>query len=77
MDQTYVGGQGHGKRGRGSLTKPPVVGIVQREDPVVARGTKDVTSRTMLSPADEVIDRAQGAMVTDESFSCNVFRRQY
>ena len=30
VDETYIGGKGHGKRGRGAVKKTPVVSLIQR-----------------------------------------------
>ena len=31
VDETYIGGKGHGKRGRGAVKKAPVVSLIQRD----------------------------------------------
>ena len=31
VDETYIGGKGHGKRGRGAVKKTPVVSLIQRD----------------------------------------------
>lgn len=47
-DETYVGGKGKGgKRGRGSQTKTPVIGLVQRNGRAKVKPVKHVDSKTL------------------------------
>ncbi len=46
-DETYVGGKGKGKRGRGSQTKTPVIGLVQRNGKAKVKPVKHVDSKTL------------------------------
>lgn len=48
VDETYVGGKGRGKRGRGSDKKKPVVGIVERQGKIKAIVTDNVKASTVL-----------------------------
>jgi len=48
MDETYVGGKHHGKRGRGAEGKTAVVGIAQRKGEIVAEVVDDVKSSTVM-----------------------------
>lgn len=46
-DETYVGGKGKGKRGRGSEAKTPVIGLVQRNGKAKIKPVKHVDSKTL------------------------------
>jgi transposase-like protein len=48
VDETYVGGNRHGKRGRGAEGKTIVMGMVERGGNVVANVVSDVKARTLL-----------------------------
>jgi transposase-like protein len=47
-DETYIGGKHHGKRGRGSEGKTPVVGMAQRNGKIMATAVPDVKAKTLL-----------------------------
>jgi len=49
VDETYIGGKSHGKRGRGAEGKTPVIGIVQRQGHVMASVVTNV-KRSTVSP---------------------------
>lgn len=48
VDETYIGGRRHGKRGRGAEGKSKVFGMVQRKGNVIAKLVPDVKSKTLL-----------------------------
>ncbi len=48
MDESYFGGKGRGKRGRGAEKKTPVFGMVQREGRVEARVVPNVRRASIL-----------------------------
>lgn len=48
VDETYIGGRRHGRRGRGAEGKSIVAGIAQREGNIVAVKVPDVRSATLL-----------------------------
>ncbi len=48
VDETYVGGRRHGKRGRGAEGKTKVVGAAQRNGKVVAQVVPDVKRHTLV-----------------------------
>jgi transposase len=48
VDETYVGGKRHGKRGRGAEGKSKVIGAVQRQGKVIARVIPDVKRQTLV-----------------------------
>ena len=47
IDETYIGGRSHGKRGRGAEGKTPVFGIAQRKGTVSATATNNVKTATV------------------------------
>jgi transposase len=47
MDETYIGGKSHGKRGRGAAGKSTVLGIAQREGDISAIVTPDLKRDTL------------------------------
>jgi transposase-like protein len=66
MDETYVGGKGHGgKRGRGT-SKTPVVGMVERGGKIKAKPVKKVDAKTLSSLVREKVDTQQATIMTDE-----------
>ncbi len=48
VDETYVGGRRHGKRGRGAEAKSKVIGAVQRNGKVIAQVIPDVKRHTLV-----------------------------
>ena len=48
VDETYVGGARHGKRGRGAEGKTAVVGAVQRKGKVIAEAVPNVKRSTLV-----------------------------
>lgn len=48
VDETYIGGKRHGKRGRGAAGKSIVVGAVQRQGKVVAKKVANVKAHTLV-----------------------------
>jgi transposase len=48
VDETYIGGRRHGKRGRGAEGKTPVLGMVQRNGNVIAVIVPNVKSQTLV-----------------------------
>jgi transposase-like protein len=47
IDETYIGGRRHGKRGRGAAGKTPVLGITERKGGVSATRVNDLKSSTV------------------------------
>ena len=47
IDETYVGGARHGKRGRGAEAKTPVIGVVERKGEVRAKVVTNTKSSTI------------------------------
>jgi transposase len=66
VDETYVGGKAHGKRGRGAENKTAVIGIAQRQGKIITKVVAD-TKRSTVMP---FIARnvAQKAMVYTDEF---------
>jgi len=48
VDETYVGGKAHGKRGRGAENKAKVLGAAQRQGKVIASVVPDVKEHTVI-----------------------------
>lgn len=48
VDETYIGGKKHGKRGRGAEGKSKVVGAAQRNGKVVAKVVPDLKRHTLV-----------------------------
>ena len=64
-DETYVGGKGKGKRGRGSVKKTPVFSLVERNGRIKSTVVPNVTANTLKSVIGEFIDN-QSVIITDE-----------
>jgi len=75
MDETYIGGKRHGKRGRGAEGKTAVAGIAEREGRVLARVVPDVKARTLL-PIMKAKVLPRSTVYTDEMGSYQGTRRQ-
>jgi len=65
VDETYVGGKRHGKRGRGAEGKSIVVGAAQRKGKVVAQVVPDVKRHTLVPFTVNKVDR-NAILYTDE-----------
>lgn len=66
MDETYVGGKSHGKRGRGASGKTPVVGILQRNGRVVFSVMSGVTSEKLEAMLQDAASDEVELIITDE-----------
>ncbi len=58
VDETYVGGRRHGKRGRGAEGKAKVIGAVQRNGKVIAQVIPDVKRHTLVPFMVRKVDRS-------------------
>jgi transposase len=65
VDETYVGGMRHGKRGRGAEGKSKVIGAVERGGRVVAEVVPDVKRHTVVPFTVTTVDR-NATLFTDE-----------
>ncbi len=65
MDETYVGGRSHGRRGRGTR-KRPVIGIRQRNGELRLFHSKDVTGRSLEKFLRENVGQDVDVFFTDE-----------
>ena len=65
VDETYVGGARHGKRGRGAEGKAKVLGAVQREGKVIANVVPDVKRHTLVPFMAHNVNR-DAILFTDE-----------
>ena len=64
VDETYIGGKRHGKRGRGAEGKAKVVGAVQRKGRIIAQVIPDVKTHTLVPFMSRNISR-QSILYTD------------
>ena len=65
VDETYIGGARHGKRGRGAEGKTAVVGAVQRKGKVVAKAVPNVKRSTLVPFMNKQVSR-DSVLFTDE-----------
>lgn len=66
MDETYVGGRAHGKRGRGAASKEVVIGIRQRGGDLRFFHAEDVRSGTLEKYIRENIREDVDILMTDD-----------
>lgn len=69
-DETYIGGKGTGKRGRGAENKTPVIGVVERKGAVKAQVITD-TKKSTVSPIIRSNVDIKAQIMTDEYLSYN------
>jgi len=65
VDETYIGGKRHGKRGRGAEGKTPVAGAVQRKGKAIAQVVPHVKRSTMVPFTTKNVSR-DATLYTDE-----------
>lgn len=65
VDETYVGGKGHGKRGRGAENKTPVFGMAERQGEVRTMPIERVNSKTLKELIRKNIS-GDSTIITDE-----------
>ena len=70
IDETYIGGKNHGKRGRGSENKTVVLGIVERNGRVRGIVVPDVKANTLI-PVIEANVSKSAIVYTDDLMSYN------
>lgn len=68
VDETYIGGKRHGKRGRGAEGKTVVMGMVERKGKVIAKVVPDVKAGTLLPIVREKV-LPRSVVYTDELHS--------
>lgn len=68
VDETYIGGKRHGKRGRGAEGKTIVMGMVERGGSAMAKVVPDVKARTLL-PEIEANVQKDAVVYTDDMLS--------
>jgi transposase-like protein len=66
MDETYVGGRAHGKRGRGAANKEVIIGIRQRQGELRFFHAEDVRSGTLERYIRENISDDVEILMTDD-----------
>ena len=76
MDDTYIGGVAHGKRGRGAAGKSIVLGAVQREGRMAASVVTNLSANT-VRPFIEKHIRPGAALMTDEFKTYRRTRKGY
>jgi len=74
VDETYVGGKKHGKRGRGAEGKAKVIGAVQRNGKVIAQVIPDVKRNTLVPFVNRKVD-IKATLYTDEFPSYDTMER--
>ena len=75
IDETYIGGRRHGKRGRGAEGKTAVFGIAQRNGQLSAETVKDIQAATLVPIVRERI-LPDSMVYTDELASYNRLYQQ-
>ena len=66
VDETYVGGKGHGKRGRGTLNKAIAIGAIQRGGPVRLRSIEHASKQELHAFIKETVGDEAAAIYTDQ-----------
>lgn len=67
VDETYIGGKSHGKRGRGATGKAIAMGMVERNGKAIVQVVPDVKARTLLPMIERNIAKENKTIVfTDE-----------
>lgn len=74
LDETYVGGKGRGKRGRGALGKTPVFGAVEREGKLDATVVENCKAVTLMPIIQATIEQGSN-LLTDEFKTYNRLER--
>ena len=75
VDETYIGGRSHGKRGRGAEGKTPVFGIAQRQGNISATATTDIKSATIYPIVKEHV-LPESMVYIDEYHIYNKLKKQ-
>ncbi len=76
MDDTYIGGVAHGKRGRGAAGKSIVLGAVQREGRIAASVVSNLSAETVRPFIEKHIKQGT-ALMTDEFTTYRRTRKGY
>ncbi len=67
IDESYFGSRHHGdKRGRGSPTKIPVIGILQRQGKVYTQIIPDVSKKTLVPIIEKLVAKSKTCVYTDK-----------
>jgi len=70
VDETYIGGKTHGKRGRGSENKTVVFGMVEREGRAKGIVVPDVKAKTLLPQIEDNVTK-DSTVYSDDLYSYN------
>ncbi len=65
VDETYIGGKGRGKRGRGAIKKTPVVALIERKGKVISTPIKRVTAKNLRTIIKENVNKRATLMSDD------------
>ena len=65
VDETYIGGKAHGKRGRGAANKIPVVALVQRGGELRSFKTEQLSAKNLRSMIRQHVTK-DSTIMTDE-----------
>ncbi len=76
VDETYVGGKGYGKRGRGAVKKTPVVSLIQRDGEAKSFHVDNVKGRTLKGLISREVEGSAHIM-TDQFLSYKGLDRQF
>lgn len=68
IDETYIGGKGRGKRGRGAIKKTPVVALVERHGNVMSTPIEHVTAKNLRAIIKEKVDK-EATLMSDDFMS--------
>lgn len=75
-DETYIGGKGHGKRGRGAENKTPVFALIQRDGDVRSFKTERVTGKNLKGIIREHVD-TNSTIMTDEFLAYKGLNKEF
>ncbi|WAC09102.1 MAG: IS1595 family transposase [Thermodesulfobacteriota bacterium] len=64
-DETYIGGKGHGKRGRGAENKTPVFALVERNGNVMSMPVERVTGENLKFIISQNVEKSSTIMTDD------------
>jgi len=65
VDETYIGGKAHGKRGRGAANKTVVLALVERDGRIRSKPVKTISARELKGAIRDNVDKTARIM-TDE-----------
>lgn len=75
-DESYFGGRGKGKRGRGATNQQPVFGMVERNGRVAVMPLADVTAESLEREILAVVDQ-NARIITDSYYGYHKLNQKY